>query len=65
MNKRLNNAIERLLLDDRFLRRFRRNPERALEPFDMYDAEIEAVLKTERWNQTGSPQILPEGWKIG
>lgn len=43
MNARLNNAIERLLLDDRFLRRFRRNPERALEPFDLTDGEIEAV----------------------
>ncbi|MDO8680640.1 MAG: hypothetical protein Q7R30_19150 [Acidobacteriota bacterium] len=25
----------------------------------------EAALKTEHWNQAGSPQILREGWKEG
>lgn len=24
---------------------------------------VEAALKTEHWNQAGSPQILQEGWK--
>jgi hypothetical protein len=43
MNDRLNNAIERLLLDDRFLRRFRCDPERALEPYELTDAEVAAV----------------------
>jgi hypothetical protein len=45
MNERLNNVIERLLLDDRFLRRFRSNPERTLEPFELTDAEVEAVKR--------------------
>lgn len=26
---------------------------------------VEAALKTEHWNQAGSPQILREGWKEG
>lgn len=24
---------------------------------------VEEVLKTERWNQAGSPEILRDGWK--
>src|SRR5687768_7103219 len=43
MNDRLNRAIERLLLDKRFLRRFRRDPEAALRPFELTGEEIEAV----------------------
>ena len=43
MNDRLNNVIERLLLDEGFLRRFRSNPERALEPYELTDAEVAAV----------------------
>ena len=43
MNDRLNRAVERLLLDKRFLRRFRRNPEAALRPFELTAEEIEAV----------------------
>jgi hypothetical protein len=43
MNDRLNRAVERLLLDKRFLRRFRRDPEAALRPFELTAEEIEAV----------------------
>jgi hypothetical protein len=43
VNDRLNRAVERLLLDRRFLRRFRRNPEAALEPFELTSEEIEAI----------------------
>jgi hypothetical protein len=43
MNDRLNRAVERLLLDKGFLRRFRRNPEAALRPFELTAEEIEAV----------------------
>jgi hypothetical protein len=43
VNDRLNRAVERLLLDKRFLRRFRRNPEAALKPFALTSEEIEAV----------------------
>jgi Aromatic-ring-opening dioxygenase LigAB, LigA subunit len=43
MNDRLNRAVERLLLDKRFLRRFRRDPEAALTPFALTAEEIEAV----------------------
>jgi hypothetical protein len=43
MNDRLNLAVERLLLDKRFLRRFRRDPEAALRPYAMTNEEIEAV----------------------
>jgi hypothetical protein len=43
MNDRLNRAVERLLLDKRFLRRFRRSPEAALRPFGLTGEEIEAV----------------------
>jgi hypothetical protein len=50
MNDRLNDAVERLLLDKRFLRRFRRNPEAALEPFALTTEEIEAVKNGDaRW----------------
>src|SRR5919106_6829750 len=43
MNDRLNRAVERLLLDKRFLRRFRRDPEAALRPLELTSEEIEAV----------------------
>ena len=43
MNDRLNRVVERLLLDRRFLRRFRRNPEKALAPFGLTHEETEAV----------------------
>jgi hypothetical protein len=43
MNDRLNRAVERLLLDKRFLRRFRRDPEAALRSFALTDQEIDAV----------------------
>ncbi len=45
MNDRLNVVVERLLLDDRFLRRFRRNPDRALEAFDLTGEEADAVKR--------------------
>lgn len=45
MNERLNRAVEQLLLDKRFLRRFRRDPERALERFDLTGEEVEAVKR--------------------
>jgi Aromatic-ring-opening dioxygenase LigAB, LigA subunit len=43
MNDRLNRTVERLLLDRRFLRRFRRDPEAALRPYALTHEEIEAV----------------------
>jgi hypothetical protein len=43
VNDRLNSAVERLLLDKRFLRRFRRDPEAALRRFDLTAEEVEAV----------------------
>ena len=43
MNDRLNRAVERLLLDKRFLRRFRRDPEGALRSFELTAEEVEAV----------------------
>jgi hypothetical protein len=43
MNDRLNHAVERLLSDDRFLRRFRRNPDKALAPLELTHEEIAAV----------------------
>ena len=43
MNDALNRAVERLLLDRRFLRRFRRNPERALQGFDLTHEEVTAL----------------------
>ncbi len=45
MNDRLNAVVERLLLDDRFLRRFRQNPDRALEAFDLTREEADAVKR--------------------
>ena len=45
MNERLNRAVEQLLLDKRFLRRFRRDPERTLEAFDLTGEEVEAVKR--------------------
>lgn len=42
-NDRLNHAVEALMLDGRLLRRFRRNPERALKRFDLSSEEIDAV----------------------
>jgi len=38
-------VVDQLLLDRRFLRRFRRNPERALEPFGLTQEEVEAVKR--------------------
>jgi hypothetical protein len=43
MNDRLNRAVERLLVDKRFLRRFRRNPEATLRQFALSGDEVEAV----------------------
>jgi hypothetical protein len=43
MNDHLNRAVERLLLDKRLLRRFRKDPEAALRPFGLSGEEIEAV----------------------
>jgi Aromatic-ring-opening dioxygenase LigAB, LigA subunit len=43
MNDHLNRAVERLLLDKRLLRRFRKNPEAALRRFGLSGEEIEAV----------------------
>jgi hypothetical protein len=45
MNERLNRVVEQLLLDRRFLRRFRRNPERALAPYGLTFEEAEAVKR--------------------
>jgi hypothetical protein len=42
-NEPLNEAVERLLVDRRFLRRFRRNPGRALRPYALSEREVEAV----------------------
>jgi len=53
MNHRLNRAVERLLLDKRFLRRFRRNPEATLEPFGLTSPEVDAV-------KSGDPAELVE-----
>jgi hypothetical protein len=41
----LNDAVERLLGDGDFLRRFRRNPERALRRYELTETEIEAVKR--------------------
>jgi hypothetical protein len=43
MNDRLNHAVEQLLLDRRFLRRFRKSPEAALRRFELSSEEVEAV----------------------
>jgi hypothetical protein len=43
MNDHLNRAVERLLLDKRLLRRFRKDPEAALRRFGLSGEEIEAV----------------------
>lgn len=43
MNDRLNRAVERLLLDKRLLRRFRKSPEAALRRFGLSSEELEAV----------------------
>ena len=43
MPQQLNEVVERLLVDDRFMRRFRRNPEKALRKYDLTREEIEAV----------------------
>jgi hypothetical protein len=39
----LNHAVERLLTDGAFMRRFRRNPERALRRYELTETEIEAI----------------------
>jgi hypothetical protein len=41
----LNDAVERLLTDGAFLRRFRRDPERTLRRYDLTETEIEAVKR--------------------
>jgi hypothetical protein len=45
MNARLNSAVEQLLLDDGFLRRFRRNPDKALARHGLSADEIAAVKR--------------------
>jgi hypothetical protein len=46
-NVNLNAAVERLIADRRFLARFRRNPERALEGFDLSALEVDALKRGE------------------
>jgi hypothetical protein len=41
----MNDAVGRLLTDGAFLRRFRRNPERALRRYDLTETEIEAIKR--------------------
>jgi hypothetical protein len=54
-NDRLNAAVERLLSDARFLRRFRRNPERALAEYELTTTEIAAVKRG------AAPELLGMG----
>src|SRR4051794_6822749 len=44
-NERLNAAVEGLLSDRRLLRRFRRNPERALARYELTAEEVVAVRR--------------------
>jgi len=54
-NDRLNAAVERLLSDSRFLRRFRRHPERTLAVYELTHEEIEAVKRGD------APELLALG----
>jgi hypothetical protein len=58
-NERLNAAVERLLSDSRFLRRFRRRPERTLAEYELTDAEVEAVKRG------SAPELLALGLNPG
>lgn len=44
-NASLDRAVERLLDDARFLRRFRKDPDAALRPFQLSEREVEAVKR--------------------
>jgi hypothetical protein len=44
-NQALDTAVERLLCDRRFLKRFRRRPERALRPYGLSCEEVAAVKR--------------------
>ena len=44
-NVNLNGAVDRLIADRRFLARFRRNPGRALEGFDLSPGDVEALKR--------------------
>ena len=43
INQRVSRAVDRLLTDDRLLRRFRKNPEQAMKQFRLKGGELEQV----------------------
>lgn len=75
-NDRLNGAVEALLVNRRFLRRFQRDPENALRRFDLSREEVRAVKSGDErellrlgldpgyiWPKTGTALTL-QSWTV-